>query len=153
MKSSTDVNLLDPAGRQRWMSILAHAGKRLEPYSAQLRESGYRFIRPPEIGMVMVRGRVGGSGAPFNVGEMTVTRCVVQLTDGSTGHSYVAGRSKPHAELAALADAHLQGMARQHWLDTLIAPLAEAQLQQRAVKAAQAAATKVEFMTLVRGED
>ena len=31
----------------------------------------------------MVRGRVGGTGAPFNLGEMSVTRCSVRLADGS----------------------------------------------------------------------
>jgi alpha-D-ribose 1-methylphosphonate 5-triphosphate synthase subunit PhnG len=153
MNSTSEGKRPAVAGRQRWMSVLAHAGKHLEAYGEQLREPGYRFIRPPEIGMVMVRGRIGGSGAAFNLGEMTITRCVVQLADGSTGHSYVAGRSKAHAELAALADAHLQGSGQQHWLDTLIASLAEAQSQQRARKASQAATTKVEFMTLVRGED
>ncbi|WP_353146839.1 phosphonate C-P lyase system protein PhnG [Pollutimonas bauzanensis] len=141
------------AGRQHWMSVLARAGGQLDAYGEQLRASAYRLIRPPEIGMVMVRGRVGASGAAFNLGEMTATRCVVQLENGSTGHSYVAGRSKPHAELAALADAHLQGDRQQHWLDCLITPLAQQQAQTRAAKAAQSAATKVDFMTLVRGED
>jgi len=103
--------------------------------------------------MVMVRGRMGASGAAFNLGEMTVTRCVVQLDNGRIGHSYVAGRSKPHAELAALADAHLQGEQHQHWLDALITPLEQEQSVRRGIKTAQAATSKVDFMTLLRGED
>lgn len=142
-----------PQDRQQWMGVLARAGSQLDAYGEQLRASAYRLIRPPEIGMVMVRGRIGASGAAFNLGEMTATRCVVQLENGRTGHSYVAGRSKRHAELAALADAHLQGERRQHWLDSLVTPLAQQQSAQRASKAAQSAATKVDFMTLVRGED
>ena len=151
---------IDPSGcesalgpRQQWMQVLARAGAQLQVYGDELRQAGHRYIRPPEVGMVMVRGRMGGSGAPFNLGEMTVTRCVVQLADGQTGHSYVAGRSKQHAELAALADAHLQGPRHAHWMDRLIAPLQDSQRQLQAERAAQAAATKVDFTTLVRGED
>ena len=90
--------------RQHWMRVLARAGSQLLAHDDELRRCEHRFIRPAQVGMVMVRGRMGGSGAPFNLGEMTVTRCVVQLADGRSGHSYVAGRSKRHAELAALAD-------------------------------------------------
>ena len=38
----------------------------------------YRVLRGPEAGLVMVRGRTGGGGAPFNLGEMTATRCTVR---------------------------------------------------------------------------
>ena len=96
---------------------------------------------------------MGGTGSPFNLGEMSVTRCVVRLTDGRTGYSYVAGRDKQHAELAALADAHLQGVEQPYWLSRLIEPLAAAQQLQQAAKAAETATTQVEFFTLVRGED
>ncbi|MGB3289062.1 MAG: phosphonate C-P lyase system protein PhnG [Burkholderiaceae bacterium] len=138
--------------RQRWMRILARAGGRLRDYGSELRQPGHRYIRPAETGMVMVRGRTGGSGAPFNLGEMTVTRCVVQLADGSMGYSYVAGRSKPHAELAALADALLQGPQAPRWM-VLVDELEREQAAARADRAAQSAATKVDFTTLVRGED
>ena len=84
---------------------------------------------------------------------MSVTRCVVRLADGRTGYSYLAGRDKVHAELAALADAHLQGAHPCIWLSDLITALASAQAQRRAQKEADTAATKVEFFTLVRGEN
>jgi len=135
------------------MKVLAGAGSRLLDYSEDLRRVEHRFIRPAEIGMVMVRGRIGGDGAPFNLGEMTVTRCVVQLADGRHGHSYVAGRSKQQAELAALADAHLQGDAQREWMERLIEPLQREQDRSRAAKEAESAATKVDFVTMVRGED
>ncbi len=150
-------NLLhsDPqiAIRQRWMGVLARAGGQLATYESALKEADYRLIRAPEIGMTLVRGRMGGTGSPFNLGEMSVTRCVVRLADGRTGYSYVAGRDKQHAELAALADAHLQGSEQLHWLSRLIEPLAAAQHAQQAAKAAETATTQVEFFTLVRGED
>ncbi len=139
--------------RQQWMRVLARAGSQLTRHSDALRQDEHRFIRPAEIGMVMVRGRAGASGAPFNLGEMTVTRCVVQLSDGCHGYGYVAGRSKPHAELAALADAHLQGGRQAYWLTQLIEPLQREQMADRAAREAQSAATKVDFVTLVRGED
>lgn len=141
------------AQRQEWMRVLACAGEQLTKYEDVLRQDTHRYIRPAEIGMVMVRGRAGASGSPFNLGEMTVTRCVVQLADGRHGYSYVAGRSKPHAELAALADAHLQGNRRDYWLAKVIDPLRREQTAGRAAKEAQSAATKVDFVTMVRGED
>lgn len=140
--------------RQHWIGVLARARRdELQPFEDALRDIEYQLIRAPEIGMTLVRGRMGGNGAPFNVGEMSVTRCVVRLADGRTGYSYLAGRDKVHAELAALADAHLQGAQQRHWLTEMITPLAHTQAERRAQKEAETAATKVEFFTLVRGEN
>ncbi|NWC93983.1 MULTISPECIES: phosphonate C-P lyase system protein PhnG [unclassified Pseudomonas] len=140
--------------RQHWIGVLARAFRsELLPHEDALRDVDYQLIRAPEIGMTLVRGRMGGNGAPFNVGEMSVTRCVVRLADGRTGYSYLAGRDKVHAELAALADAHLQGAHPSLWLSDLIRSLANAQAERRAQKEADTAATKVEFFTLVRGEN
>lgn len=140
--------------RQHWIGVLARAQlNELQPHAAALKDAEYQLIRAPEIGMTLVRGRMGGDGAAFNVGEMSVTRCVVRLADGRTGYSYLAGRDKLHAELAALADAHLQGTQPSLWLNDLITALATAQAKRRAEKQADTAATKVEFFTLVRGEN
>ena len=140
--------------RQHWMGVLARAQlNELQPHEAALKDAEYQLIRAPEIGMTLVRGRMGGDGAAFNVGEMSVTRCVVRLADGRNGYSYLAGRDKAHAELAALADAHLQGTQPSLWLSDLITALAAAQAKRRAQKEADTAATKVEFFTLVRGEN
>ncbi len=139
--------------RQRWMGVLARAGGDLHNFEPVLKDADYRLIRAPEVGMTLVRGRMGGTGSAFNLGEMSVTRCVVRLADGRTGYSYVAGRDKRHAELAALADAHLQGSQQQRWLQQLIEPLAQAQAARRVARAAEIATTKVEFFTLLRGED
>lgn len=153
MKENTQPAESARSGRQRWMQVLARAGQDLHPYRDALRRREFRHVRQPETGMVMVRGRMGGDGAPFNLGEMTVTRCVVQLQDGSTGHSYVAGRSAEHAELAALADALLQGADADRWQLELIGPLQALQHKRAALRDSQAAATRVDFTTLVRGED
>ncbi len=154
MPANTAVEAPEYAARQHWIGVLSRACRvDLAPHEAALRDAEYQMIRAPEIGMTLVRGRMGGSGAPFNVGEMSVTRCVVRLADGRTGYSYLAGRDKAHAELAALADAHLQGPQQARWMSELIEPLAHVQALRRAQKEAETAATKVEFFTLVRGEN
>ncbi|HUN51323.1 MAG TPA: phosphonate C-P lyase system protein PhnG [Candidatus Sulfotelmatobacter sp.] len=142
------------AERQRWMAVLAKAKagevEALWP-GAVADMPAYRRLRGPEIGLAMVRGRVGGTGNPFNLGEMTVTRCAVQLADGSIGHAYVGGRRPRQAELAAVADALLQDATRRPaLLQQLIAPLAAAAAERHRVAAEKAAATKVEFFTVAR---
>jgi len=109
----------------------------------------YTKLRGPEAGLVMVRGRTGGGGAPFNLGEMTVTRCTVRTDSGQVGHAYVAGRDARQAELAALLDAMLQDPLQAFALQAnVIAPLAEAQQAHRTAVAAKAAATKVQFFAM-----
>ena len=152
--TAPDASAAELSARQHWIGVLSRSRRdELLAHEAALRDADYQLIRAPEIGMTLVRGRMGGSGAPFNVGEMTVTRCVVRLADGRTGFSYLAGRDKAHAELAALADAHLQGAQQAHWITDLIDPLARSQALRRARQQADTAATKVDFFTLVRGEN
>lgn len=113
-----------------------------------------RMVRAPELGTVMLRGRAGGSGPRFNLGEMTVTRCTVETDSGAMGHAYVAGRNLRHAELAATFDALLQdGRLREGLERTVVTPLEEAQRELRHMAATRSAPTRVEFFTLVRGED
>ncbi|MCB1396465.1 MAG: phosphonate C-P lyase system protein PhnG [Rhodobacter sp.] len=115
--------------------------------------AAHTVLRGPETGAVMVRGRQGGTGAPFNLGEMTVTRCSVRLACGTDGHAYVQGRDKAHARRAAVLDALLQTAEAARLTAGVLAPLAAEETARRATRAAKAAATKVEFFTLVRGED
>lgn len=138
------------------MSVLARSAPRdLEvAWAALAVQPPYRMVRAPELGMVMLRGRAGGSGPRFNLGEMTVTRCSVEVESGAMGHAYIAGRNLRHAELAAVFDALLQdGRVRDTLERSVIAPLEDAQEEVRRVAASRSAATKVEFFTLVRGED
>jgi alpha-D-ribose 1-methylphosphonate 5-triphosphate synthase subunit PhnG len=138
------------------MSVLALASTdELEACWRALGEPpAYQLLRRPEVGLVMVRGRAGGTGARFNLGEMTVTRCTVQRADGTLGHAWVRGRDARRAELAAVFDALLQDPERRAVLDGLVvAPLARAQAQRRQAAAARVAGSRVEFFTLVRGED
>lgn len=113
----------------------------------------HEILRPPEIGAVMVRGRAGATGAAFNLGEMTVTRCSIQLSEGPVGHGYVQGRDKTHAKTAALIDALMQTDSARQLERDVLDPLRESMKVARAKRQAKAAATKVDFFTLARGED
>ncbi len=142
--------------RQAWMGLLARASKTtLEQVWQDLSERPeYGMLRAPETGMVMVRARAGGEGGRFNLGEMTVTRCVVRTADGRMGQSYVAGRDHRHAELVALFDALLQNPERRDQLNRdLLEPVRAAIEEKRTQNTRKAAATKVDFFTMVRGED
>jgi alpha-D-ribose 1-methylphosphonate 5-triphosphate synthase subunit PhnG len=99
--------------------------------------------------MTMLRGRAGGTGSRFNLGEMTVTRCTVRSTTGHVGHAYIAGRDADRADLAARIDAAMQDPALRPALEqVVIAPLAAAQAAARDAKARRAAATRVDFFTM-----
>ena len=114
----------------------------------------FDIIRPPETGLVMLRGRIGGSGSAFNLGEATVTRCAVRTAKGHEGHAYVMGRNHSHAKLAAVCDALLQDEGQHAEVDAqVLRPLQALMAEQRSLAARKAAATKVDFFTLVRGEN
>ncbi|MGQ3355492.1 MAG: phosphonate C-P lyase system protein PhnG [Phreatobacter sp.] len=110
-------------------------------------------LRAPEIGLVMVRGRVGGDGAPFNLGEATVTRAAVALPDGVIGFGHVLGRDKDKARLAALADALWQAPATRDAVEALLTPVRERIAAETTLKRERAAATRVDFFTMVRGDN
>ena len=147
--------------RQRRMAALALAEEAmLEAEAAKLSDSvSYTFLRRPEAGLVMVEGRAGNSGRRFNVGEMLVTRCVVRLetrTNGAAteGYAFIQGNRPRHAELAAVFDALLQQEERAEALErSLIEPLAARRDKELRNRAEETAATRVDFFTLVRGED
>ncbi|MGE0718430.1 MAG: phosphonate C-P lyase system protein PhnG [Alphaproteobacteria bacterium] len=122
-------------------------------WSALADAPSFALLRAPEVGMVMVRGRSGGTGPRFNLGEMTVTRCVVRLDDGRLGFGYVAGRDRRHAELAAAFDALLQDpVMRPALMDSVVMPAEAAATRAARDVREKAAATRVQFFTMVRGE-
>lgn len=138
--------------RKEWMSVLAKAvPARLAALLPDLPE--HALLRAPEVGAVMVRGRIGATGAPFNLGEMTVTRCSVRLVGGQVGHAWVQGRDKAHATRAAIVDAQMQTGDAARQAKSVIDLLAGEAAARAALRAGKAAATKVDFFTLVRGED
>ncbi len=142
-------------GRQGWLGVLAKA--RFGDLQAAVQKLGDLppciMLRRPETGLVMARGRAGGSGQRFNLGEIPVTRCAVQSPRGRIGLGYVQGRDKRHAELVATMDALLQDREHQAFLlAEVIEPLANVASKRKESIRRKAEATRVEFFTLVRGE-
>jgi alpha-D-ribose 1-methylphosphonate 5-triphosphate synthase subunit PhnG len=142
--------------RRDAMAILARApGEAL----AQLwQESGLPDegvpLRGPETGLVALRGRIGGGGAPFNFGEATVTRASVKLPTGEVGHAYALGREREKARVSATIDALRQRKEYAAAVDgKILSPLCEMLHEQDMRREAEVAATRVEFFTVTRGED
>ena len=109
--------------------------------------------RAAESGLVMVRGRIGGDGAPFSLGEVTISRAAVRLATGEVGFGYTLGRNQEKARMIALCDALVQSRDHADSVDaSVIAPLRAAIGARHAQRAAETAATRVDFYTMVRGE-
>jgi alpha-D-ribose 1-methylphosphonate 5-triphosphate synthase subunit PhnG len=157
-ESSSDITL----ERRRWLAQLARAPRAtlesaLDAVCAGGPLPAFEWLRAPQTGLAMVRGRIGGTGDPFNAGEATVTRAVLRLKSddgaGAVGIAYQLGRDKRRAELAALADAMLQSSS---WSDAvreqLVVPLARVLDEERRERAANTASSRVDFYTMVRGE-
>lgn len=157
-ESSSDIAL----ERRRWLAQLARAPRAalesaLDAVCAGGPLPAFEWLRAPQTGLAMVRGRIGGTGDPFNAGEATVTRAVLRLKSdddvGAVGIAYQLGRDKRRAELAALADAMLQTTS---WSDAvreqLLVPLVRVLDEERRERAANTASSRVDFYTMVRGE-
>ncbi len=150
----------DPHERKQWMGLLARSRpgalaalwRAFNEGDAACDEAAITWLRRPETGMVMVRGRAGAIGDPFNLGEMTVTRASLRLPCGTIGHAYVQGRDHEKARIAALVDALMAGPLAARVDAAIIQPLASEEAGMRAARASQAAATQVAFFTMVRGE-
>lgn len=151
--SDAERELLE--ARRRWMSILAEADwEDLQSFWERYEHKPeYAVIHGPEIGLLMIQARVGGEGERFYVGEVTVTRCSVSVREGRVGTAMVLGRRPRHAEIAAVLDAQLQDpRQREHLMATFVDPLRRRKQEAERREACRVAATRVEFMTLVRGE-
>lgn len=143
------------AERRGWIAVLARApADRLWAILDGLSSPpSYTLLRPPEVGAVMLEARAGGSGRRFNLGEATATRCTVRLSDGTAGVSYALGRDVRRAEAAAVLDALLQQPeGGPELMRAAIEPLAREQAEARELASRKAAATRVDFFTMVRGE-
>jgi alpha-D-ribose 1-methylphosphonate 5-triphosphate synthase subunit PhnG len=142
------------AQRKAAMAVLAHAtaaeiAARLDAIELPRHDQ----LREPECGLVMVRGRIGGDGAPFNLGEATMSRAAVRLASGEVGYGYTLGRDREKARMIALCDALVQSDEFARSVEAnVVAPLRNVMLARRSQTAAEAAATRVDFYTMVRGE-
>jgi alpha-D-ribose 1-methylphosphonate 5-triphosphate synthase subunit PhnG len=144
----------DGAARQAVMALCAEASRAdLEAALSALDNPASADLRPPETGLVMATGRIGGDGRPFNLGEVSVTRAAIRLADGPAGFAYHLGRDRTKARLAAILDALWQDPARRARVEAALEPAARRVEASRAQAARRTAATRVDFLTLARGED
>lgn len=137
------------------MALLARAPVRLLDEALSDHQATLQWLRQPETGLMMVQGRAGGTGERFNLGEITVTRCALRLSqlslNGPVGVAYVLGRNHRQAQLAAVADALLQDPAQREALAvSLLAPVRQHLQQLQAERHQRAQTTKVDFMTVAR---
>ena len=104
---------------------------------------------------MMVEARAGGNGERFNLGEMTVTRCALRLSNAPVhrhvGIAYIVGRSHRHAYLAAVADALLLDDSEHSAIEhALLTPVRELLAANKTTRQARADASKVDFFTVAR---
>jgi len=159
----TDISSPDPgnapsgaaSARKSLMATLAASSPEAVAEKFEtLTPPGFDLVRQPETGLVMVRGRMGSTGSPFNLGEVTVTRCVVRLATGETGSSYSLGRNKQKALQSAVIDALWQRDDMKARIEAdIIVPLAETQASDKDTVREETEATKVNFFTMVRGDN
>jgi alpha-D-ribose 1-methylphosphonate 5-triphosphate synthase subunit PhnG len=151
---SEPQTLSDQDRRRAAMAVLANTeAAAIDARLAALAVPSYETLREPECGLVMVRGRIGGDGAAFNLGEATVSRAAVRLASGELGIGYTLGRDRRKAELIALCDALIQCPDQRETVEShVVAPLRSRLDDERRRVAAETAATRVDFYTLVRGE-
>jgi alpha-D-ribose 1-methylphosphonate 5-triphosphate synthase subunit PhnG len=145
----------DQQQRRAAMALLSRATRaELEtPLAAHWPDLAVRELKPAEAGLVMVRGRIGGDGAPFNLGEASVTRAVVELKGGQRGYGFTLGRDRSKARAAAILDALWQVAGEREAVQrAVLEPIAARLAAGKARTQAETAATRVDFFTLVRGE-
>ncbi|WP_104668289.1 phosphonate C-P lyase system protein PhnG [Ensifer adhaerens] len=144
----------DPA-RKNAMGLLARAtlGELDAAWEALADKPEVHPVRGPETGLVMVRGRIGGAGDPFNLGEATVSRATIRLSTGEIGHGQLLGTDKERARLAAIFDALSQRDGNRAEVEALLGRVAERLSKEERRKAEETAATRVDFFTMVRGDD
>ncbi|WEX75667.1 phosphonate C-P lyase system protein PhnG [Sinorhizobium numidicum] len=147
--------LPEAAERREGMRLLARAtlSELSTAWEAIADKPEVALVRGPETGLVMVRGRIGGGGDPFNLGEATVSRATVRLSTGEIGHGQLLGTDKERARFAAIFDALLQNEAHRPAVDALHRRIAARIGAEDRRKAAETAATRVDFFTMVRGDD
>ncbi len=150
-----DAPSADNEARKRVAGLLARATRDelTSAWEALPSKPDFKPVRGPETGLVMVRGRIGGGGAAFNLGEATVTRATVLLASGIAGHAHALGTDKPKARLAAIFDALWQEDETRGLVDKILAVVEARIAEEDRQQAEETAATRVDFFTLVRGDD
>lgn len=145
----------DTSARRDWLAVLARISTAdLErSWGALEVKPSYVAARNPQIGMMMGEARAGGTGGRFNLGHISVSRAVMRLDSGEVGVGYCLGHNERKAALIALFDALLQTSRHDEILQTLIEPQRREQQADRETRSRKAASSKVDFFTMVRGDN
>lgn len=143
-------------GRKRRLGLLARAAR--DEVDGVLAELGIAAadvadLRGPETGLVMLTGRMGGDGARFNLGEATVSRSTVRLASGEVGFGQRLGTDRELARRSAILDAAAATPVGAAIVDRLCDVIEQRLAAEHGRVEAETAATRVDFFTLVRGED
>ncbi|VVT09851.1 phosphonate C-P lyase system protein PhnG [Hoeflea sp. EC-HK425] len=146
----------DIARRQRLLSVLARAPSKdlVSRWKQTGLDPSVELLRGPESGLVALQGRAGGTGQPFHVGEVSATRVTVRIGSGQVGHAMISGRDARKAQLVAVIDALAQDPGHAELVEReIVAPLEQLERAADARIRQETAATRVNFFTMVRGED
>jgi alpha-D-ribose 1-methylphosphonate 5-triphosphate synthase subunit PhnG len=144
------------AQRQRLLSVLAKASGKdlLSCWKQTGLDPSVELLRGPESGLVALQGRAGGTGQPFHVGEVSATRVTVRIGSGQVGHAMISGRDARKAQLVAVIDALAQDPGHAELVEReIVAPLEQLARAADARIRQETAATRVNFFTMLRGED
>ena len=156
MLQSADSFTQNPVNtRSQWMALLARAPlDLLENALGEQANQQPQWLRKPETGLMMIEARAGGTGARFNLGEVSITRCALRLAntqaDAPVGIAYVLGRSHKHARLAAMIDALFLTTPDQALQEKILAPIKQHLHTQRVRREERTETSKVEFFTVAR---
>lgn len=140
--------------RRDWLAVLSRAPRALlERHAASIVDAHFEWLREPEFGLAMLRGRIGNTGDRFNLGEATMTRCVLRHRTAAgaatAGLGYVLGRDAQRAEWVARIDALLQQPEHHAALMRgVIEPLRVASQAVRDAEQSRSAASRVRFYTM-----
>ena len=154
MKPAEKIEAAD--GRKRVVDLLVRSelAELNDAWDALANKPEVQAVRGPETGLVMVRGRIGGGGSAFNLGEVTVTRATIRLASGTVGHGQSLGTDRKKARLCAIFDALWQEDPTKAFVeDRLLQPITQRIAAATQQKADETAATRVDFFTMVRGDD
>jgi alpha-D-ribose 1-methylphosphonate 5-triphosphate synthase subunit PhnG len=141
--------------RQRWMRDLSLAQRSglaedVQQFISE-RNIAVSSVKGPEVGLCMVPAQVSGVGESFGLGEVTVTRCIVDVR-GDIGVGYVLGRDHSHAYYAAIGDALLQGRWSMSFEADVLQPIRQVRQEAELTRAGEVDLTRVNFDTMVRAE-
>ncbi len=146
---------IDEKNRKNALSILAKSALSniVECWDSVDIDPVFSFLKKPEVGMVMVRAKAGGDGQQFNMGEMTVTRCVIQLDSKEIGYGYTSGRNPKKSKIIAVIDACFQVNTLNKTIENnIISPLENILMEKESKQKNKVDSSKVDFFTMVRGE-